>query len=472
MQTILLAATCLVAIGCGAQSGPATSLRVEAEDGKLQGGATVSTRRAGFSGRGYVTNLTATDAKVTMSLQARSGIYEAHIGYSAPSGQKGFGLNVNGSGYSGMFPATGDVFAVHSAGKVELKDGLNTVTIERGWGYFDVDYVEFVPATVAGPPAKPPKTPVDPKATPKARALLAALVDRYGKDTLSGQFVAADTDYIAQATGKTPAIYGDDLIDYSPSRVAIGGMPKDVTEKAIARARAGQILTLTWHWNAPKDLVDKETKDEQGRPLDARWYKGFYTYATTFDLQRALDGSDPEGKRLLLRDIDAIAAQLKKVADADVPVLWRPLHEAEGGWFWWGAKGPAPFVQLWRLLYHRLTDVHGLHNLIWVFTAGEKPAWYPGDAFVDAIGVDAYPTDKTDPLSNTWESMQRQYGGRKLVGISEFGGVPDVERMRRFGAYWSFFVSWTGTVRAPGMAKEDVERIYRSRFVVTKESLK
>ena len=95
----------------------------------------------------------------------------------------------------------------------------------------------------------------------------------------------------------------------------------------------------------------------------------------------------------MIRDIDAIAVELTKLRDAHVPVLWRPLHEAEGGWFWWGAQGPKNYVRLYRLLYDRLTKVHKLDNLIWVYTSGGKPEWYPGDDVVDIIGADAYPDD-------------------------------------------------------------------------------
>jgi mannan endo-1,4-beta-mannosidase len=239
-----------------------------------------------------------------------------------------------------------------------------------------------------------------------------------------------------------------------------------MTETTLARLKNGQILTLSWHWNAPKDLIDKTYKDKDGKTVDAQWYKGFYTYATTFDVQRALANPQSEDYRLLLRDIDVIAVELKKYAAANVPILWRPLHEAEGGWFWWGAKGPGPFVQLWKLLYDRLVNRHQLHNLIWVYTTGSKTEWYPGDAYVDVLGVDAYPGDVTDPLSNDWESLLKRYDGKKLLAITEFGGVPDVERMKRFGVRWSYFVSWTGDLGPKKISKEALKRIYQSAEVI------
>lgn len=207
--------------------------------------------------------------------------------------------------------------------------------------------------------------------------------------------------------------------------------------------------------------------DAQGKTTDARWYRGFYTNATTFDVQKAL--ADPKSSEyaLLLCDMDVIAAQLQRLSDAHVTVLWRPLHEAEGGWFWWGAKGPGPFKQLWRLMHDRLTKVHHLHNLIWVDSSGGNPAWYPGDAYVDVIGVDAYPSDVADPLSAAWDTLTKEYGGRKLLALTEFGGVPDVPKMRRYGVRPSYFVSWTGDLGPKKNAKDALTRIYQAGAVGT-----
>ncbi|MDR3692516.1 MAG: glycosyl hydrolase [Fimbriimonas sp.] len=440
------------------------SIHLEAEAGQLRD-TTIATLQKGYSGAGYVTGFVKPDAAVTFTCQTIGGIYEIRIGYATPSGPKGYAVKINGSEISGMLPFSGERFGVVNAGKVELTAGRNVIEVERGWGYFDLDYVELIPAVVSHALRRPAARLVDNKATPEARELLGRLIGSYGQSTLSGQYGADDSNYIARETGRTPAIFGDDFMDFSPSRIEHNPAPRDLTERAIARSRAGQIVTMSWHWNAPTDLLNKKYKDSNGNEVDASWYKGFYTNASTFDLAKALDDPNSERYRLLLRDIDAISVQLKKFSDARVPILWRPLHEAEGGWFWWGAKGPGPFVKLWRLMYDRLTRVHGIHNLIWVFTVGADPNWYPGDAYVDVLGVDAYPGDHSDPLSSTWESLKDKFDGKKLLAISEFGGVPDVSRMRRFGVEWAYFVSWNGTVRPPGTPVEALTRIYRDASV-------
>jgi mannan endo-1,4-beta-mannosidase len=433
-------------------------IRLEAEDAVLYGPA-VSKERAGYSGTGYVAGFTKDGARIEWKARAKAGLYEAMVRYSSPGTEKGYELVVNGARTAAMFAPTDQGFAIAKAGMVELKDGENIVGIDKGWGWYDVDYVELTPAKPSPMPRKPPKTLADPKATAKTKALFAKLVATYGRKTLTGQYGQTDCDYIEKTTGKVPAILGGDFMDYSPSRVERGADPKNESEKMIAAAKTGRIVTMSWHWNAPKDLIDKAYRDSNGSEVDARWYKGFYANATTFDVEKALANPASEDYKLILRDIDAVAVQLRKFADAGIPVLWRPLHEAEGKWFWWGAKGPQAYIKLWRLMFDRLTKTHGLHNLIWVHNCVAK-AWYPGDGYVDVVGVDAYPSDRSDPLSATWESLQAWLDGKKLLAVTEFGGVPDLNRMHRFGARWAYFVSWGGT--AQGQNTEAVKRTYTS----------
>lgn len=469
MKPIHLAPALMLALSAS-RAFPAP-VHLEAENALLSG-PTAQTGRTGFLGAGYVSGLTKDGDKITWTVvNGAAGIYEARLRYSSPTGKKGTDLVVNGAKTSAMLPQTGEGFSTVSLGKVELRDGQNTLAIEKGWGYYDVDALDLVPAQVDGALPKPPATLVDPQATTQARALMRFLVAQYGQKTLSGQYDEGDNVYIQQVTGQLPAIRGGDLIDYSPSRVANGSKPQGTTEKLIETARAGQIVTLSWHWNAPSHLINATYTDKNGKTIEAPWWRGFYTDASSFDLQKALADPTSTDYKLLLSDIDAIAVQLQKFSDARVPVLWRPLHEAEGGWFWWGAKGPEPFKQLWRLMFQRLTQTHGLHNLIWVDSSGGDPKWYPGDDVVDVVGVDAYPSDSADPLSATWDKLNGAYGGRKLLALSEFGHVPDVQKMRRFGVNWAYFVSWTGDLGPKPVPKDALARLYSAPSVLNQNGL-
>lgn len=148
--------------------------------------------------------------------------------------------------------------------------------------------------------------------------------------------------------------------------------------------------------------------------------------------------------QLLLRDIDAIAAQLLKLQAANVPVLWRPLHEAEGGWFWWGAFGPEACKTLYRLVYDRMTNYHKLRNLIWVWNS-IAPAWYPGDDVVDIVGYDSYPPiGDHGPVSVQYQQLISLVGDKKMVTLPEVGTIPDPDILKLYHADWSYFVTWSG----------------------------
>lgn len=432
---------------------------LEAETATLVG-TQVSTSARGYSGTGYVTGFDAAGDLVRWDFAGTAGLYDLMIVFRSPFGPKGFGGSLNGFGWSGTFPATTS-FATLDAGLVEVVAGANTLEMGGGWNWYEIDRVDLVPAPVPSPPSPVPATPVDSQATYAARALLQQLASDYGTRTWSGQHGTAEVAVVENLSGRKPVIVSGDLIDYSPSRVAYQGAPADHTERMIALEDAGHVLAFCWHWNAPDHLLDTPEQP---------WWRGFYTEATTFDLAAAIADPLSTDSNLLLRDIDAIADQLSKAAARNIPVLWRPLHESEGGWFWWGAKGPEPFKLLWRLLFNRLTVHHGLHNLIWVLTS-EDPDWYPGDDVVDVLGVDAYPDDRRDALLSRWEALQTRFNGRKLVALTEFGGVPDIERMQHFGVWWAWFAPWTGTYGPSSMPTNTVARVYPSPGVLTLDEL-
>jgi mannan endo-1,4-beta-mannosidase len=285
---------------------------------------------------------------------------------------------LNGGASSEVYFPASQTFADIAAGQLLLEEGANTIDIVSNWGWYLVDSITLAPSA----PRAAHKIEAalrNPAADNNAKALYAYLRSIYGKKILSGQQDLSWADWVTQLTGKTPALVSVDLMDYSPSRVERGTVGTAV-EEAITHHKRGGIVSVLWHWNAPTGLYDTE---------ENKWWSGFYTRATDFDVDRALSDTTNANYTLLIRDIDAIAVQLKRLQDAGVPVLWRPLHEAEGAWFWWGAKGPEPSKKLWVLLYDRLTNHHKINNLIWVWNS-ILPAWYPGDDKVDILSADVY----------------------------------------------------------------------------------
>jgi len=441
---------------------PLVNGKAEAEQAELVG-TQASTNPAGYSGTGYVTGFDNGADRINFNFNIeKTGLYELIIGYITPYGEKGYNVIVNAETGSGMFPANAG-FSTLSAGKYLLTAGLNRISITNGWGYYGIDYIQLAPSIVASP-TKIPKKLSDPLASQSTKSLFSYMTDVYGHKTISGQH--DDVDYVLEKTGKEPAIGGFDLIEYSPSRVQYGSRPEGTSERYINWAKKGEgngMLSLTWHWNAPTDLINEAP--------DKLWWSGFYTAATTFDLAAALADTTSDRYKLLLRDMDTIANQLKKFQDADIPVLWRPLHEAEGAWFWWGAKGPEPLKKLWRLMYDRFTNHHQLHNLIWVytFTTGANMNWYPGDDYVDMVGMDIY-TNASDNMSSNWADLLQKFNGRKLISLSESGTLPVPDKVRGYGTWWSWFALWNGDF----IKKQPLDllnKVYHDEDVITRDEL-
>lgn len=310
--------------------------------------------------------------------------------------------------------------------------------------------------------------PANPALTPEARELFNRLGENYGKFTVAGQvdyqedgrFVTLD--YIAKTVQRSPVMVGLDLIDYSPSRQAFGADPGTLIEDAIKMVKKDKlVLTLNWHWNAPMYLLNDDREP---------WWRAQYANGSEFNLRQAMRNPNSAEYRALLRDIDAIAVPLKRLAEENIPVLWRPLHAADGGWFWWGARGPEAFKELWRLMFARLTGEHNLNNLIWVLTS-EDAEWYPGDDVVDIIGLDAYPNDRMTLLEEEWTRLLKIHNGRKMIALTEFGGVPLIEEMQQAGVYFAYFVSWTdrnrGKLGPMNVAPEHLRKVYHSPAVIT-----
>ena len=261
-----------------------------------------------------------------------------------------------------------------------------------------------------------------------------------------------------------PAMGGFDLMDYSPTRTSHGLRTRGSVQSWIRWAGPDAFVTISWHWNAPMFLVD-----EPGR----EWWRGFYREATTFDLRAALAEPESAEYMALLRDIDVIAEQLALFRDAGIPVFWRPLHEASGAWFWWGAWGPDPFRRLWHVLHDRLVRHHGLDHLIWVYTVGditEKKTgpWYPGDDEVDIVSVDLY-GQNADPAV-AWRALSREFGATKPLVVSESDRLPDPEEMADSGQQWAWFSVWSAE-HLRRYSPSDIQAVYSSDYAVGRDGL-
>lgn len=447
-------------------TGACVAQRFEAENGTLSG-TEVSRQLSGYSGTGYVTGFDGDGDKATLTINVPSGVYNLYISYASPFGEKFNYVFVNGDNAGSVAFPLASSFVETKVGKVFLGEGPNTISIVKDWGYFHMDNIRLE-ASAHSPINHVTAELATRTPSAKADSLYGLLKKTYGKAIWSGQYGGeTEFNHIANVSGKTPVIRGFDMMDYSPSRVERGTVSTE-TEKAIDWNGERGITTFCWHWNAPKDLIDEPGKE---------WWRGFYTEATTFDVSKAMHDQTSEEFTLILRDIDAIAVQLKRLQDANVPVLWRPLHEAEGKWFWWGAKGPEACVWLWRLLFERLVHHHGLNNLIWVWTSTasvDALSWYPGDEYVDFIGADIYLAPASYGSNFiTFDNLASLFGGRKIIALSENGPIPHPENLFREGVAWSWFATWSGHFITDGTVNtaSHIENVYTHDYVITLDEI-
>ena len=321
---------------------------------------------------------------------------------------------------------------------------------------FTMKYVEpYVPLTL-----DPVKTLVNPNASQQAKNVYGFLLEQSGKKTLSGvQSSHSNTndyvDAVYKATGKHPALAGYDFIflQYSPTPEGWSWV-RDYNDISAPKAQwaANGLVNYMWHWNVPdSEAAWKNATDNYN--FDGY---NFYSDKTSFDIKEALKEGTWQN-RFIMNDIAEVAGYLKLLQAENIPVIWRPLHEAagnydlygpNGAWFWWGRGGAEPCKQLWRLLYDQLVNVHGLNNLIWVWTVDVAKGaedqyldWYPGDEYVDIVGVDIYAAD-TEAKTRQYQALVDLTKGKKLVTVSECGNIPDPSKCMEAGNRWSWFMVW------------------------------
>lgn len=300
----------------------------------------------------------------------------------------------------------------------------------------------------------------NPSASQQAKKVYEFLLQQSGKKTLSGAMSGSSNsndfaDLIYSNVGKYPAMTGYDFIflQYSPTPESWSWK---VNYNDISAAREqwnnNGLVSYMWHWNVPTSESAWKNGTEKG---DYTGY-AFYSDKTTFDIKEALKEGTWQNQ-FLMKDIEEAASYLKNLRDAGIPVIWRPLHEAagnynlysdNGAWFWWGKGGAEPCKQLWRLLYDQFTNVHGLNNLIWVWTVDatvgcedQYDDWYPGDDVVDIVGVDIY-ENNTDAKTRQFQALVDVTKGKKLVTVSECGNIPDPDKCFAQGNAWSWFMVW------------------------------
>jgi len=279
--------------------------------------------------------------------------------------------------------------------------------------------------------------PVTPNASAPAQALLALLYQLQGHKTLSGQHnqlhkMSVASDEVHRITGHYPAVWGGEW-GFSDSRHNIDNIAyrPALMEEIYQQHAAGRIIVMTYHQASPTvgepcgfedgvqaKLTEEDWEDlfQPGTPLRIVWEK----------------------------HVDRLAVALKHLESRQIPVIFRPYHEMNGDWFWWGGH-PEHFRQLWALIYDRYVNHHGLTNLLWAWNP-DKPHegvadFYPGHDTVDLLGTDIYPNEGRDETyPQAWYDRMAAIAEGRPLALSENSQVPtpaDLDRMP-----WSYWMGW------------------------------
>ena len=313
------------------------------------------------------------------------------------------------------------------------------------------------------------QTAVNPNASKEAKELLNYLSDIAGKKIITGQHTQTnpmeEVSYIRQHTGKTPKLIGFELLSYSPNincNDAGEACLKEIEENkntmdtAMKLAKNSDvILTMTFHWYSPIGGRDKS----------------FYTENTDFDAQKVLIDSTPE-RTAFFHDMDVIAEELRKFSDEKIPILWRPFHESEGQWFWWGAKGPETARELYKLMFDYFTNHHHLNNLLWVWNCPLAKG-YPGDEYVDVISMDIYLPEyaKTD-YSKEYRQLISETTKTKVAALGEVGYMPDIKLLEESHVPWAYYMTWSKEfcIGEQYNKTDSLKAMYGSEYAVVSET--
>ena len=312
--------------------------------------------------------------------------------------------------------------------------------------------------------ASEPVKPVTPGSSPEAVSLLQYLYSISGNHILTGQHcvpLVGSTRLagVHKQTGKYPALFGQDFGFSEPGTWDGINYRQQIVDEAILRNSEGFIITIMWHAVRPIEEEPVDFNESiQGKLTEQEW-EDLITPGT-------------EINERWKSQVDVIAFFLKQLRNAHVPVLWRPYHEMNGGWFWWGKKGENGYKKLYRMLYDRLVNFHKLNNLIWVFNANEVKGnvdsydtYYPGDDVVDILATDVY----TEGFNLENYEQLLALAGEKPIALGEVGTVPSLEILRS-QPRWIWFMSW-GEAFGGFSGSKALNEIYESDEALTLDEL-
>ncbi|MDQ0493013.1 glycosyl hydrolase [Paenibacillus brasilensis] len=302
--------------------------------------------------------------------------------------------------------------------------------------------------------------PVNAQASAKARQLLAYLSNLPAGMLISGQhdYLEAPDEQnnkLQQISGQYAGLHGYEFGGLAnQSHTALREQRQHVVDSAIRWSEDGGIVAITFH---------------QALPGTPKTWKNVQAKITQAEFNRYVTPGTSQYKQLIA-DLDEAALSLKSLRDADVPVLWRPYHEMNGSWFWWGNK--QNYAKLWDLMYDRFVRVHHLDNLLWVWSPNAPNAYstpynqtFPGIHRVDILAADIY---NNDYKSSYYTELLKLAQG-KPIGIGESDILPSAKVLQN-QPDWAYAMSWGKELSAVN-SQAAIRHFMNQNNIITRELL-
>ncbi len=307
---------------------------------------------------------------------------------------------------------------------------------------------------------------VNENASKEALELLHFLYGVSGKYTLSGHhnypsLMSVYTDSMKVLTGKSPVVWGGDF-GFSDERHETDNIihRKRLVSEIKKYADEGAIITLCYHQANPVEGEPCLFKPGVQYTLSDKQWKDLLTPGTEIYTNWRYQ-------------MDSIAVYLKEIEKLKIPVLFRPYHEMNGSWFWWGGR-PEEFKKLWVQLYDYYTNVHHINNLLWVWSS-DRPwegveDYFPGHEYVDILGCDIYPLPDTNVVfRQEWYDRMVKLADGKPFGLTENSVIPSLEEFDRMPDF-TWFLSWN-ELALNDNSLEKLNKIYNSDRVITLDEM-
>ncbi len=248
-----------------------------------------------------------------------------------------------------------------------------------------------------------------------------------------------------EATGQAPSIIGMDLATHI---TASDDFRAEFVRALIDYCRDGGIITASCHFGNPT--------------LEGSDYTGY------LGKEKAWEDLIKEGtpsNLLLKRELNSVATLFRELQNNNIPILWRPLHEMNGNWFWWCIRQENNYLvmersyqNLWKYIHDYFVKELGLTNLLWVYAPNNDEGYYvdveycyPGDEYVDMTGLDWYTKGKYE-IGSSERAYPRMMSMGMPVALSEYGSNgtldametwSDIQRMYRNGMKITYVLTWS-----------------------------